>query len=64
MNVDDTLADDQFVAWDGSKPAVTDSASTTKITVINAHATVRLSDITFGGTSTQAQINEAIRELG
>lgn len=71
VNVDDTLADDIYVAWTGSNkavaiaayPAVTGASTTQAITVINAHATVRTSDLTFNGSASIAQIDQAKREL-
>ncbi|MBY6239814.1 head decoration protein [Methylosinus sp. Sm6] len=45
-------------------PATTGASTTKKITVINAHATVRLADLTFGGSPSTAQIDQAKRELG
>jgi hypothetical protein len=77
INVDETLLSEQFVAWtpgatDGSQkaaaiagfPVNTTNGVAANTTVINAHATVRLADVTFASGATQAQIDQAIRELG
>lgn len=69
---EDNAGDEQYVAWaPGSVasaiagyPVVTGAGVTARITVINAHATVRLADLTFGGSPTQAQIDQAKRDLG
>jgi len=76
INVDvqstSSSGDEQYSAWaPGAKavaiagfPVTTAAGATARITVINAHATVRLADLTFGGSPTQAQIDQAMRDLG
>lgn len=65
-------ADDvEYVAWvPGMKaaaiagyPCVTDANNKGRITVVDAHATVRFEDITFGGSPTTAQRDQAMRDL-
>ena len=76
VNVDETLSAEQFVAWtptatDGSQKAAaiaafavnTMNGLTQQTTVIDAHATVRLADLTFATGATQAQIDQAQRDL-
>lgn len=68
---EDSAGDEQYVAWAPGSiasalagyPVVTGAGVTARITVINAHATVRLADLTFGGSPTQAQIDQAKRDL-
>jgi hypothetical protein len=63
---------EQFVAWTGSSravaialyPANTTNGTPSKIAVVNAHAVVRLADLTFSPSATLAQIDEAKFELG
>lgn len=63
--------DNEYVAWApglraaaiAGYPIVTDGNNKGRITVINAHATVRLADLTFGGSPTTAQRDQAMREL-
>ena len=76
VNVDETLSGEQFVAWspaavDGSQkaaaiagyPVNTTNGVAQQTTVIDAHAVVRLADLTFAAGATQAQIDQACREL-
>lgn len=72
INVDvEPELDEQYVAWTGASPAKaiaafpvsTNSTNTKKTTVINAHATVRLADLTFAVGATQAQIDQAKADL-
>lgn len=68
---EDNFGDEQYVAWAPGAvavaiagfPVVTAAGVTARITVINSHATVRLADLTFGGSPTQAQIDQAKRDL-
>lgn len=63
--------DDSYVAWAPGKtasaiagfPVVTAAGETKRITVVNAHAVVRLADLTFGGSPTQADKDQAMRDL-
>ena len=64
--------DDAYVIWEPGKvasaiagfPVTTTASTTARITVINAHATVRYADLTFGGTNpTQADKDQAMRDL-
>lgn len=77
VNVDENILQEQFVAWtpsatDGSQKAAaiagyrcnTSNGVAAHLTCINAHAVVRLSDLTFATGATQAQIDQACRELG
>jgi hypothetical protein len=65
---DVTVVNQEYVAWTpGDTPAAiagygatTGASTTAEIAIINAAATVRLSDITFGGSPTAAQIAAAI----
>jgi len=62
---------EQYSAWGpgdtavaiAGYPAKTGSAETKRITVINTHATVRLADLTFAGSPTQTQIDDAKADL-
>ena len=62
---------EQYVAWTGAAPAKaialfpanTSNGLTQKIAVVNAHATVRLADLTWTAGATAAQIDEAKFEL-
>lgn len=76
INVDETLSSQQFVAWspsatDGSQkaaaialyPVNTSNGVAANTTVIDSHATVRLADLTFAAGATQAQIDQAQRDL-
>lgn len=45
-------------------PVRLDAVNVQKVTVINGHSVIRLSDVTFGGSPTQDQIDQAKRELG
>lgn len=65
-------ADDvEYVAWApgaiaaaiAGYPCKTDASNKGRITAINAHATVRLEDLTFGGSPTTAQRDQAMRDL-
>ena len=70
------VTNQQFEAWnpaatDGSQiavaiagyPTVTGAGVTTKITAITRRAEVRLTDLTFNGSATNAQIAEAVVQL-
>ena len=77
VNVDEILGGEQFVAWtpsatDGSAKAAaiagyavnTSNGIAQNTTVINAHAVVRLADLTFATGASTAQIDQAQRDLG
>lgn len=70
VNVQPSM-DEAYVAWAPGKvaaaiagyPVVTTASATKRTVVINAHATVRLDDLTFGGSPTQADKDQAMRDL-
>ncbi len=73
IHVDEgSTANEVYIAWApgyradaiAGYPVKADAANKTRITVINAHATVRLADLTFGGSPTTAQKDQAMRDLG
>jgi hypothetical protein len=72
VNVDvQPITDEQYVPWVPGLKAVAiagypvrlNASLAQRVTVINAHATVRLADLTFGGMPTAAQIDQAKRDL-
>ncbi len=76
VNVDEVLGEETYVAWnptatDGSQRdkavlcyrAITTNGYAAEATVINGHAQVRYADLTWATGATQAQIDEAMRDM-